>query len=204
MSARSNNPGGQVPSEHSSYGTFTRYPAGQARSSVAGRRRVAPRREMDLNIQATYSVRDQELQYTYIRDTMRNKPDINKPLPPLPDQQPSSRPASPIDRAADWVNKKVVTPVKEFFKTPEVDEMIEEKPQSPANESRASLADPDTKKHSRAKSNVDRLEVFSRRSGSISSRETFASSPSTPRSRLSESSIRSNVRHAFDSAQQLE
>ncbi|KAG9576908.1 hypothetical protein KCU77_g13382, partial [Aureobasidium melanogenum] len=186
MSAQSNLTGGQGPSENANYGTFTKYFAGQARSSVAGRRRAPRLRQLDLDIQATHSVRDEELSYRYLRDTMRNQPDINKPLPPLPDDKPSSRPASPIDRAAHWVNKKVVTPVKEFFRTPEVEEMIEQKSYDPDNVPHAFLTElrtqPDTSKHSRSRSSVNRREAPSRRSGSISSRETFQSSPTTPRS----------------------
>lgn len=208
MSAQSDITGGQEPSENPSYQTFARYPAGQARSSVAGRRRVAPRCGLDINIQATHSVRDEELLYTYLRDAARNKPDTNKPLPPLPDQKPSSRPASPVDRAAHWVNKKVVTPVKEFFKHPNVQEMIEQKSHNTTDDSPvfpAEMRDPQPhiNRCPRSRSSVDRCETSSRRSGSISSRETFASPPSTPRSRLSESSMTSSVRHAFDSAQQV-
>ncbi|KAH0377208.1 hypothetical protein KCU92_g9363, partial [Aureobasidium melanogenum] len=189
MSAQSNPTGGQGPSENSNYGTFTKYSAGQTRSSVAGRRRAPRLRRLDLDFQATPSVRIEELSYRYLRDTMRSQPDINKPLPPLPDQKPSSRPASPIDRAAHWVNKKVVTPVKEFFKTPEVEEMIEQKSYDPVNVPHAFLAEsrtqPDTSKHSRSRSSVERCEASPRRSASISSRETFQSPPSTPRSLLS-------------------
>lgn len=206
MSARSDITGGPVPSENLNHQTFARYPAGQARSSVAGRRRV-PRPGLDLNIQATHSVRDEELQYTYLRDAARNKPDTSKPLPPLPDQEPTSRPASPIDRAARWVNEKVVTPVKEFFKHPEVDEMIEQNEQSHVDNSHTFLAEsrtpqPNRSRHARSRSRVDR-RATSRRSASISSRETFSSPPSTPRSRLPESSMTSSVRYAFDSAQQV-
>ncbi|KAG9653892.1 hypothetical protein KCU95_g9406, partial [Aureobasidium melanogenum] len=189
MSAQSNPTGGQGTSENSNYGTFTKYSAGQTRSSVAGRRRAPRRRQLDLDIQATHSVRDEELSYRYLRDTMRNKPDMNKPLPPLPDQKPFSRPASPIDRAAHWVNKKVVTPVKEFFRTSEVDEMIEQNQENRVNGSHTFLAEsrtqPVTHRHSRGRSSVDRHEAFSRRSGSVSSRGTFQSPPTTPRSLLS-------------------
>lgn len=203
MSAQSIVTGGRVPSENPNHQTFARYPAGKVRSSVAGRRRV-PR----LNIQATHSVRGEELQYTYLRDAMRNKPDTNKPLPPLPDQKSSSRPASPIDRAAHWVNKKVVTPVKEFFKHPELDEMIEQNQENHVNDLYTFLAEsrtpqPNISRHSRSRSSVDRRETSSRRSASISSQEIFASPPSTPRSRLSESSMTNSVRNAFDSAQQV-
>ena len=162
---------------------------------------------MDVNIEATYTVRDEELKYTYIRDNMHNKPDVNKPLPSLPDQKPSSRPASPIDRAAHWIEKKVVTPVKEFFGTPKVTEMIEPNQENRANNSCASLAEsrtqPEASRHSRGRSSVDRREASPRRSGSVSSRETFQSPPATPRSRMSDSSMTSSVRHAFDSAQQV-
>ncbi|KAH0266010.1 hypothetical protein KCU91_g11051, partial [Aureobasidium melanogenum] len=209
MSAQSNPAGGQAPSENSAVGTSTKYSAGQTRSSVAGRRRV-PRPRLDLDIQATHNVRCEELSYRYIRDTLRNQPDINKPLPPLPDQKPLSRPASPIDRAAHWVNKKVVTPVKEFFRTPEVEEMIKQNQEGYINEPHPFFAElrsqSVTPKHSRGRSSIDRRGTSSRRSGSISSissRETLQSTPTTPRSRMSDVSMTSSVRHALDSAQQV-
>lgn len=193
MSSQSNSTGGQAPSENLTYGTFTKYSARQTRSSVAGRRRV-PRPKLD--IQATHNVRCEELSYAYLRDTMHNNLDINKPLPPLPDQKPSSRPSSPIDRAAHWVNKKVVTPVKEFFKTPKIEEMISQNQEDHVNEPHQFFAELRTNRHSRSRSSIDRRETSSRRSASISSRETFQSPPTTPRSRMSDVSMTSSVRHA--------
>ncbi|KAI4775618.1 hypothetical protein E4T52_09462 [Aureobasidium sp. EXF-3400] len=123
MSSTVQGPGGQEPAASTAPHTFIRYNMAP-RSSLASRRRAPSNSGMHINTQATNSVRDEELQYTFLRDQMRNKPDTNKPLPPLPGQKHSSRPASPMDRAAHWVKKKVVTPVKEFFHAPEVQEMI--------------------------------------------------------------------------------
>ncbi|CAD0091380.1 unnamed protein product [Aureobasidium vineae] len=210
MSATSRPNVGQEPSKNTNHRTFTRYPVAEAKTSVAGRRRVAPR-VSNINTQACNNVRDEELQYTYLRDKMRGNPDTNKPLPPLPGKRSSSRPASPMDRAAHWVNKKVVTPVKEFFKTPEVNEMIGRTSQETGNQfsprpyamftETKTSAEP--KRHTRGKSSVDRREVAPRRSGSVSSRETFHSSPVTPRSRNSDNSMTSGVRHAIDTTQQV-
>jgi hypothetical protein len=138
---------------------------------------------------------------------MRGKPNVNKPLPPLPGQKPVSRPASPMDRAAHWVNKKVVTPVKEFFKTPEVTEMIPNDTSDRTHDSRGFLAElsttTDTNRHSRGRPSVDREAAPVRRSASISSRRTFHSTPTTPRSRDSDGSMTSSVRNAFDTAQHV-
>ncbi|CAD0111608.1 unnamed protein product [Aureobasidium uvarum] len=202
--------GGQEPSKNTNYQTFTRYPVAEAKANVAGRRRVAPR-VSNINTQACNNVRDEELQYTYLCDKMRGNPDFNKPLPPLPEKNPSSRPASPMDRAAHWMKKKVATPVKEFFKAPEVDEMIGHTSRETGNQfsprpyaSFVEMRTPtEPKRHTRGKSSVDRREAPPRRSGSISSRETFHSSPATPRSRDSDSSMTSGVRHAIDTAQQV-
>ncbi|KAH0364650.1 hypothetical protein KCU65_g6649, partial [Aureobasidium melanogenum] len=187
MSAQSNSTDGQEPSENSNCGTFPKHAARQTRSSVAGRRRV-PRPQLNVDIEGTYTVRCEELSYAYIRDTMPDQLDINKPLPPLPDQKYSSRPASPIDRAAHWVNKKVVTPVKEFFQRPEVEEMIKQDQEDYVNEPHPILVELRNSRHSRKRSSLDRRETSSRRSGSISSissRVTFQGPPSTPRSLLS-------------------
>jgi hypothetical protein len=206
MSANLQDTDGQAPSYNSAHHTFIRYPGTQGRSTVAGRRR-APAPGLHINTQASHSVRDEELQYTFLRDQMRGKPNVNKPLPPLPGQKPVSRPASPMDRAAHWVNKKVVTPVKEFFKTPEVTEMIPNNTLDRAPEQHAMFPEfgtpTDTNRHSRARPSVDREATPVRRSASISSRRTFHSTPTTPRSRDSDGSMTSSVRNAFDTAQHV-
>jgi hypothetical protein len=206
MSANLQGTDGQAPSYDAAQHTFTRYPGAQGRSTVAGRRR-APAPGLQINTQASHSVRDEELQYTFLRDQMRGKPNVNKPLPPLPGQKPISRPASPMDRAAHWVNKKVVTPVKEFFKTPEVTEMIPYTTLDRAPEQHTMFSElgtpTDTNRHSRCGRSVDREAAPVRRSASISSRRAFHSTPTTPRSRDSDASMTSSVRHAFNSAQHV-
>jgi hypothetical protein len=205
MSANLQGTDGQAPSYNTAHHTFTRDPGAQGRSTVAGRRR-APAPGLQINTQASHSVRDEELQYTFLRDQLRGKPNVNKPLPPLPGQKPVSRPASPMDRAAHWVNKKVVTPVKEFFKTPEVTEMISyntlDAPEQHAMFSE--LGTPtDANRHSRGIPSVDREAAPVRRSASFSSRRTFHSTPTTPRSRDSNGSMTSSVRTAIDTAQHV-
>jgi hypothetical protein len=206
MTANLQGTDGQAPSYNSAHPTFTRYPGAQGRSTVAGRRR-APAPGLQINTQASHSVRDEELQYTFLRDHMRGKPNVNKPLPPLPGQKPVSRPSSPMDRAAHWVNKKVVTPVKEFFKTPEVTEMIPNDTSDRSYDSHGFFAEfrtsTDTNRHSRGRPSVDREAAPVRRSASISSRRTFHSTPTTPRSRDSGGSMTSSVRNAFDTAQHM-
>ena len=203
MSSNNQSTGGQEPSSNASHLTFSSYP-GAAQSSVAGRRR-APKGRLHINTEATHSVREEELQYTFLRDQMRSKPNLNKPLPPLPGQKLSSRPASPMDRAAHWVNKKVVTPVKEFFKAPEVQEMIGHDQQQSTHEPRPMFAElynqPDTNRNSTSRPSVDRQTSPPRRSGSISSQRTFHTGSTTPRCRNSNTSMTSNVRNAFDTAQ---
>lgn len=185
------------------YKTFNSYSAGMARSTVAGRRRAPTKLHVDTQATHSYSVREEELQYSFLRDQARTKPNTNKPLPPLPGQDHSSRPASPMDRAAHWVNKKVVTPVKEFFKAPEVQEMIERSDQEKAHSPSALFAEvrvqSDANRHTRGRPSVDRdASPVRRRSGSVSSRHTFQSSSASPRSRNSNSSMRnalSTVQH---------
>jgi hypothetical protein len=183
MSANLQGTDGQAPSYNSAHPTFTRYPGAQGRSTVAGRRR-APAPGLHINTQASHSVRDEELQYTFLRDHMRGKPNVNKPLPPLPGQKPVSRPASPLDRAAHWVTKKVVTPVKEFFKIPEVTEMISNNALDRAPEQHAMFSElgtsTDANRHSRGRPSTDREAAPVRRSANISSRRTFHSTPTTP------------------------
>jgi hypothetical protein len=195
----------QGPSDTASQYTFTRYAGAQTRSGVAGRRRQADR-PLHINTQATHSVRNEELQYRYLRDHVRGNPDINKPLPPLPDQNSSSRPASPMDRAAHWINKKVVTPVRELFKPIEVQEMIGHGPQERTHDSHAMFAElrtPDVRQDSRGRLTVDCEASPSRRSASISSLRSFRSTVSTPRARDSDSSMTSSVRTALDTAQHV-
>jgi hypothetical protein len=206
MSANLQGTDGQAPSYNTGHYTFTRYPGTQGRSTVAGRRR-APAPGLQIDTRASHSVRDEELQYTFLRDHMRGKPNVNKPLPPLPGQRPVSRPASPMDRAAHWVNKKVVTPVKEFFKTPKVTEMIPSNSLDRAPEQHTmfpELRSPtDMNRHSRRRPSVDREAAPDRRSASISSRRTFHSNPTTPKSRDWDGSMTGSVRNAFDTAQHV-
>jgi hypothetical protein len=197
--------GGQVPSGTASQYTSPRYAATQVRSGVAGRRRQLDR-PLHINTQASYTVNHEELQYRYIGDYRRDQPDINKPLPPLPGHKTYSRPASPMDRAAHWVNKKVVTPVKEFFKAPEVQEMIGHNSDGRTYDSHALFAElrtPNATPDSRSRRNVDREADSSRRSASISSLRSFRSTPATPRSRDSDGSMTSSVRTALDTAQHV-
>lgn len=180
--------------------TFTGYDLASSRSTIAGRRR-APANKLQVDTQATHYVREEEIKYTFLRDQAQAKPNVNKPLPPLPGQNNPSRPASPMDRAAHWVNKKVVTPVKEFFKAPEVEEMIghkkEERIHSPSALFAQLRVQPDTNRHSRGRSSIDREASPARRPGSISSRHTSQSSAASPRSRDSSSPMTGGVRNAL-------
>jgi hypothetical protein len=199
MSANSQATGAQEPTGSTSQHTFTRYAGTQARSGVAGRRRLADR-PLHINTQASHIVHVEELQYRYLRDHERDRPEINKPLPPLPGHHPSSRPVSPMERASHWVNKKVVTPVKEYFKAPEVLEMIGH------NDSHALFAElrtPDATRNLRSRPSVDPEAGPSRRSASISSLRSFRSTPTTPRFRDSNDSMTSSVRNALDTAQHV-
>jgi hypothetical protein len=207
MSSTTQGPGGQEPSASTASHNFTRYNMAP-RSSLASRRRAPSNSGMHINTQATNSVRDEELQYTFLRDQMRTKPDTNKPLPPLPGQKHPSRPASPMDRAAHWVKKKVVTPVKEFFHAPEVQEMIEQDQQETAYDRRAMFAElrthSDTNRASQGRPIVDREVSPPRRTGSVSSRHTLQSGSASPRSRVSgHSRTGSSVRIALDTAQHM-
>lgn len=206
MSSTPQSTGGQAPSVNAQHMTFSSQNPPSSRSTVAGRRR-APTNKLHVNTQATYTVREEELQYTYLRGQAQTKPNTNKPLPPLPGQKPSSRPASPIDRAAHWVNKKVVTPVKEFFKAPEVEEMIGHKQEERTHSPSALFADlsvqPDTNRHSRGRPSVDREAFPARRSGSVSSRDTSQSRGGSLRPRDSNNSMTGSVRNALSSAQHV-
>jgi hypothetical protein len=205
MSANTAAVGGQVPPGIASQYSTPRYAATQVRSGVAGRRRRIDR-PLHINTQASYTFNHEELQYRYIRDYRRDQPDINKPLPPLPGHNTPSRPASPMDRAAHWVNKKVVTPVKEFFKAPEVQEMIGHNSDGHAHDSHALFAElrtPDATLNSRSRPSVDREASSSRRPASISSLRSVRSTRTTPRSRDSDGSMTSSVRNALDTAQHV-
>jgi hypothetical protein len=205
MSANTQVTGGQAPSGTATQYTFPRYAATQARSGVAGRRRQLDR-PLHINTQASHSVHHEELQYRYLPDHMRDRPDINKPLPPLPGHNSSSRPASPVDRAAHWVNKKVVTPVKEFFKAPEVQEMIGHNLEGRGHDPHALFTEfrtSDASRNSRGRPSVDREAGPSRRSASISSLRSFRSTPSPPRFRDSDTCMTSGVRNALDTAQHV-
>lgn len=203
MSSVPQNTDGQVPSSHAQYITFNGYNAASTRSTVAGRRRAPTK--LHVNTEATHhSIREEELQYTFLRDQTRAKLNTNKPLPPLPGQKQTSRPASPMDRAAHWMNKKVVTPVKEFFKNPEVEEMIghkqEERTHSPSALFAELRVQSDTNRHSRGRPSIDREASPAQRSGSVSSRQTSQSSAASPRSRDSNNSMTGGVRNALSTA----
>ena len=207
MSSTTQGPGGQEPSASTAPHNFTRYNMAP-RSSLASRRRAPSNSGMHINTQATHSVRDEELQYIFLRDQMRSRPDPNKPLPPLPGQKHPSRPASPMDRAAHWVKKKVVTPVKEFFHAPEVQEMIGHNQQGSAHHRHAMFAElrphSDTNRESRSRPNVDRTASPPRRSGSVSSRHTLQTGSASPINRVSgHSRTGSSVRTALDTAQHV-
>jgi len=201
MSSTPHRNDGQEPSDGAQYMTFTGYNAGSARSTVAGRRRAPAKLHVDTR--ATHNIREEELQYTFLRDQAQSKPNTNKPLPPLPGQKHPSRPASPMDRAAHWLNKKVVTPVKELFKTPEVEEMIghnrQEQTSSPTQLFAELRPQVGANRYSRGRSSVDRVASPVRRSGSVSSRHTFQSNSASPRSRDSDNSMR----NAFATAQHV-
>lgn len=207
MSSTIHGPGGQKPLASTAPHTFTRYNMAP-RSSLSSRRRAPSNSGMHINTQATHSVRDEELQYTFLRDQMRNKPDTNKPLPPLPGQKHPSRPASPTNRAAHWVKKKVVTPVKEFFHAPEVQEMIgQDQPKYPQDH-RAFFSELTVQSYtnigSRRRPSVDREVSLPRRSGSVSSRHIVQSGSASPNSRVSSHSrTGSSVRTALDTAQHV-
>jgi hypothetical protein len=205
MSANTQVTGGQAPYGIVTQYTSTRYAATQARSGVAGRRRQLDR-PLHINTQVNHSVHIEELQYRYLRDHMRDGPDLNKPLPPLPGHSSSSRPASPMERASHWVNKKVVTPVKEFFKVPEVQEMVRRNSEGRGHAPHALFAElrtPNATRISRGRPSVDCEAGPSRQSASISSRQFFRSTSTTPSFRDSEGSMTSRVRNALDTAQHV-
>jgi hypothetical protein len=205
MSANTQVTGGHAPSGIVTQYISTRYAATQARSGVAGRRRQLDR-PLHINTQVNHSVHIEELQYRYLRDHMRDGPDLNKPLPPLPGHSSSSSPASPMARASHWVTKKVVTPVKEFFKAPEVQEMIGHDSKGPGHDPHALFAElrtPNATRNARSRPSVNREASPSRRSVSISSLRSFRSNPTTTRFRDSNDSMTSSVRNALETAQHV-
>ncbi|KAI5235202.1 hypothetical protein E4T43_09438 [Aureobasidium subglaciale] len=150
-----------------------------------------------------------------VDEYLRKQEEFNKALLQRQGKRPSSsrsssRPQSPMDRAAHWVKDKVVTPVKEFFTGPDATEMIDtQRPQDKGDyishrirvmEARSPPRTDDDygmmselhpvnqripERRSRGRPSVNR-EVSSRRSESISSPNPFMShgTPS-PRSTFS-------------------
>ncbi|KAI5199383.1 hypothetical protein E4T39_06216 [Aureobasidium subglaciale] len=243
MSANLNSTGRQE-RPNTSTSTPNRLPAGQVPINLAARRRkfTAPRDPFSLDMSAVHEPRV-EITAQQLDEYLRKKQEFNKALPALPGKRSSSscsssRPRSPMDRAADWVKVKVVTPVKEFFTGLDAIEMgkgdyvshrIDRTPplrvmgdgtlprtygeHDMMEELRVDSHIP--KRRSRGRPSVDR-EVSSRRSGSISSPNTFMSPgipshgssfssretpqapPTTRKSHKSHASVSSSVRSASD------
>lgn len=108
---------------HSNHHTNTT-PRKQTRQEIEEEfRRIHPRRRARARAQGL-SLNTEAAQRTQKDNERYGKPDLNKPLPPTPPRRKhtnhsyssSSRPGSPIDRAAHWVHKKVLTPTKQFIK----------------------------------------------------------------------------------------
>lgn len=136
-------------------------------------RRPTPRESRSLHLDTQAGQRVQEASnHDHYHRRARQSPDLNKPLPPDPrpwmrdPEVPRCTPIkteSPIDRAAHWVNKKVITPVKQFvrdLKSPAMVEEIISTPNSANPTSRKAVFDDFRRGRSGSEADLHRIRLM--------------------------------------------